>query len=165
MTLFRSKLCEKWGAEVADSYFLEKGTFEEWLQRFRDVARQKIARDRAKAEDKEFRSRHVSGYEFFTMPQLGEDMGAFVTSFCRTIDLKINMGKVMNLLASAVRDEFDAGGEATDIQTWMSRIWLDAESDDVEVADRARTIKEALARYHEGWKSTKINNTAVEDGI
>lgn len=153
--LFRAKISEKWGVEVADSYFVEKGSFEEWLERFRVIARQKIARDRAKAADKEFRSRHVSGYEFFAMPQLGEDMREFVTSFCRTIELKNSGGKVMNLLASVVRDKFDTESEQCDLSAWMSRIWRDAEADDVTVGSFARSMRQALAGYHAGWGPKK----------
>lgn len=73
------------------------------IEHYEARASQHIHKDRAKAANRQFRDRYISGFDFPCVPPLGEELDAFAQSFCDSIVADFARSRVMSKLSQRIR--------------------------------------------------------------
>jgi len=94
---------------------------------YREVARKKLMRDLGYSNNKIFRERYLSGYDFQRVPALNEHFEGFVDSFCNSLLAGLRKERPKSKLVKALRciDESIDFDNSEVLREWLRDSWSD----------------------------------------
>ncbi len=140
-----TELLEK---EVPPSDYLRGGARGLDSGYYDDQFAKKLLADHRLAQDSDFRTRYINGYEFPTVPRFRQDAASwdeFVRSWCESVALEVSKRSTRSLLAQKMigvtqSDEL----EAEEIGNWLRKSW----EHEIEEGNERTTVGEHLMAYH-----------------
>ncbi len=122
------------------------------ISHYDDQFSKKLLSDYRLAQDSDFRTRYINGYEFPAVPRFRQDAASwdgFVRSWCESVALEVGKRSPRSLLAQKIMDvaqefDLDIELEAEEIKNWLRKSW---EHEVWEDNDRT-TLGGYLMGYH-----------------